>query len=44
MRKVFGRSHSATETKTRFPPEELRLLNAGKWWFGPDDGFDVQMP
>jgi serine/threonine-protein kinase HipA len=23
---------------------ELLLLNAGKWWFGPVDGFDVQMP
>jgi hypothetical protein len=37
-------NHSATLTKTTFPLAELRLLNAGKWWFGPVDGFDVQMP
>jgi hypothetical protein len=31
-------------TKTAFPLAELLLLNAGKWWFAPVDGFDVQMP
>jgi hypothetical protein len=31
-------------TKTALPLAGLRLLNAGKWWFGPVDGFDVQMP
>ena len=31
-------------TKTARPLAELRLLNADKWWFGPVDGFDVQMP
>jgi len=41
---VVTRKHSATLTKTAFPLAELRLLNAGKWWFGPVDGFDVQMP
>jgi len=39
-----ARKHSATLTKTALPLAELRLLNAGKWWFGPVDGFDVQIP
>ncbi len=36
--------YSATLTKTAVQLAALHLLSAGKWWFGPAGGFDVQMP
>src|SRR5271168_5204904 len=39
-----ARFHLVSLTKIAVRLAELGLLIAGKWWFGPVDGFDVQMP